>query len=369
MKHSILCVDDELDNVEALERLFRKKYQVYKATSGEEALKILAQHPVTVIISDQRMPNMMGVEFLTKSTVTHPDAIRILLTGYTDINSVIAAINSGQIYRYVTKPWDSVDLENAIDKAVERYEVGAELKEKNKALALAYNELKSLDKAKSDFMMLVNHELKTPLTAIMSFSDLLKETTLDADQSKFLSRIQSSTGRLEALVNDVLEFLSAESHLTPVKKVKLNSKLIEAMVPPTLGALLQKNKLSLKFDIETATFLADEKILRNLFSRLLENAAKFAEPSSEILVSAKTLASGKNKILKIDIQNQGPNIKPEKIQNLLKHFTLNENAFNHSTGNGLGLSISQALLKLHGSPLTFESSDHTITISFQFDLA
>ena len=369
MKHSILSVDDELDKVEALERLFRKKYQVFKATSGEEALKILAQHPVTVIISDQRMPNMMGVEFLTKSTLTHPDAIRILLTGYTDINSVIAAINSGQIYRYVTKPWDSVDLENAIDKAVERFEVGAELKDKNKALALAYDELKTLDKAKSDFMMLVNHELKTPLTAIMSFSDLLNETSLDADQTKFLSRIQSSTRRLEALVNDVLEFLSAESHLTPVKKTKLNSKLIESIVPPALSALLQKNKLSLRFDIESCNFLADEKILRSLFSRLLENAAKFADPSSEILIQAKTKASGKNKLFEIDIQNQGPNIKPEKIQNLLKSFTLNENAFNHSTGNGLGLSICQALLKLHDSQLNFESCDHTIRVSFHFDAA
>ncbi len=369
MKHSILCVDDELDNVEALERLFRKKYQVYKATSGEDALKILAEHPVTVIISDQRMPNMTGVEFLTKSTKILPDAIRILLTGYTDINSVIAAINSGQIYRYVTKPWDSVDLENAIDKAVERFEVGAELKEKNKALAIAYDELKTLDKAKSDFMMLVNHELKTPLTAIMSFSDLLKETKLDTDQTKFLSRIQSSTGRLESLVNDVLEFLSAESSLTPIKKTKLNSKLIEAMVPPTIENLLQKNKLSLKFEIEAGSFMADEKILRNLFARLLENAAKFAESSSEIRVLAGPKGTGKQKNFEIEIQNQGPNIKPEKIQNLLKSFTLNENAFNHTSGNGLGLSICQALLKLHDSHLKFESADHLIRVSFQFEAA
>ncbi len=367
MKHSILCVDDELDNVEALERLFRKKYQVYKATSGEEALKILAQHPVTVIISDQRMPSMTGVEFLSQSTQILPDAIRILLTGYTDVNSVIAAINSGQIYRYVTKPWDSVDLENAIDKAVERFEVGAELKEKNQALELANEELKSLDKAKSDFMMLVNHELKTPLTSIMSFSDLLKETKLDLDQVKYLSRIQSSTGRLETLVNDVLDFLSAESHLTPVKKVKLNSKLIENMVPTGLESLMQKNSLSCKFNVEDCYFLADEKILRNVLARLLENAVKFAEISSEILVSSKVIAKEKKRYFEIDILNKSPHISPEKIHHLLKSFTLNENAFHHSSGNGLGLSICQALLKLHDSHLVFESLGNQVRVSFSFE--
>ncbi len=369
MKHSILCVDDELDNVEALERLFRKKYQVFKATSGEAALKILAQHPVTVIISDQRMPNMTGVEFLSQSTQLQSEAIRILLTGYTDVNSVIAAINSGQIYRYVTKPWDSVDLENAIDKAVERFEVGAELKEKNKALERANIELKSLDKAKSDFMMLVNHELKTPLTAIMSFSDLLKETKLDADQTKFLSRIQSSTGRLEILVNDVLDFLSAESHLTPVKKVKLSSKFIEAMVPSSLQSLIQKNNLSIKFNIENGHFFADEKILRNVFSRLFENSVKFANASTQILVSAKAKAQGKVQVFEIEVQNHAPPISPEKIQNLLKSFTLNENAFHHSSGNGLGLSICQALLRLHDSQLKFVSHSDLVSASFQLELA
>src|SRR5690606_21309364 len=162
MKHTVLCIDDEKDNVEALERLFRKKYRVLTATSGPEALSLLAENDITVIISDQRMPDMTGVELLTESLKTHPDAIRILLTGYTDIDSVISAINSGQIYRYVTKPWDSVDLENAVRRAVERYELHRTIAEQNDQLKVANAELRTLDQAKSHFMYLVNHELKTP---------------------------------------------------------------------------------------------------------------------------------------------------------------------------------------------------------------
>ena len=140
MKHAILCVDDEVDNVDALERLFRKKFKVFKATSGPEAISILDENPVTVIISDQRMPEMTGVEFLSRSLKIQPNTIRILLTGYTDIDSVIDAINSGQVYRYVTKPWDPVDLTTAVDRAVERYELQEEIKQKNIELEKALEE-------------------------------------------------------------------------------------------------------------------------------------------------------------------------------------------------------------------------------------
>src|ERR1700748_2470560 len=99
MKHTILCVDDEVDNVDALERLFRKRYNILKATSGAQGLELLKEHQPSLIISDQRMPNMTGVDFLAKSMRLYPDTMRILLTGYTDIDSVIDSINSGQVYR------------------------------------------------------------------------------------------------------------------------------------------------------------------------------------------------------------------------------------------------------------------------------
>lgn len=166
-KHTILCVDDEIDNVEALERLFRRKYTVLKATSGKEALEILDQHqgPIALIITDQRMPEITGVELLERSLESHPETVRILLTGYTDLESVIMAVNKGQIFRYVTKPWDPIDLTNSVDHAVDRFAIGAELDKKNKELMRTLEELKSLDVAKSNFMILINHELKTPLTS------------------------------------------------------------------------------------------------------------------------------------------------------------------------------------------------------------
>jgi response regulator RpfG family c-di-GMP phosphodiesterase len=134
MKHTLICIDDESHNNEALERLFRKKYKVLTTTNPAEGLELIKTHQPTLIISDQRMPQMTGVELLKKSIESSPDSIRILLTGYTDLESVISAINDGQIYRYVTKPWDPNDIQILIDKAAEVFELKQTLKKQNELL-------------------------------------------------------------------------------------------------------------------------------------------------------------------------------------------------------------------------------------------
>jgi len=367
MKHTILCVDDEVDNVDALERLFRTKYKVLKATSGADAIKILDKNRVTLIISDQRMPKMTGVEFLTKSLSSHPDAIRILLTGYADIEVVIEAINSGQIYRYVNKPWDPVDLVNTIDKAVERYELGQELMEKNRALQEALDELQTLDQAKNQFMVLVNHELKTPLTTMLSFTDLLGETKIDVDQQRYLSRIRTAANRLQDMINDSLELVSAETKQTKLDLRSLTAKsvLSDKLLTEPVLKIASDRHLEIHFDVENQNFIGDEKILKNVIRRLTHNAVKFATASSEIKVIGKTLEGG---LYRISIENLGPAIDDKKIQNLFKPFTLNENTLNHSVGTGLGLSICNALLKLQGSKLELASKSGKVVASFSIGI-
>ncbi len=367
MKHSILCVDDEVDNVDALERLFRRKYRVFKTTSPSEALEILKNNKITVIISDQRMPQITGVELLAESIQYHPNAIRILLTGYTDIESVVAAINSGQIYRYVTKPWDPVDLANAVDKAVERYEIGEELVEKNIALQKALDELKTLDEAKSQFMILVNHELKTPLTSMLSFADLLAETRLDDEQKRMLSRIKAAALRLQDMINDALEYVSAETAQMKleIKPVAAGAIFAEPSIPGSILQLAVERSLRFRYSLESRKVDCDEKIIRNVFRRLIHNAAKFAENGSEVEVKGE-VQGGR---YRVSIVNRGGPIDERQIERLLKPFTLNENALNHSVGTGLGLSICQALLKLHGSKLDLVSKDSTIRVSFDLALS
>jgi two-component system, sensor histidine kinase and response regulator len=361
MKHTILVVDDEIDNVDALERLFRRKYNVLKALSADEGLALLKENKVSLIISDQRMPKKTGVEFLKESQKYAPEAVRMLLTGYTDIESVIDAINSGEVYRYITKPWDPVDLANTVDKGIERYELSAELKEKNAALSAALAELRTLDEAKSNFMILINHELKTPLTVVLSFLELLKETSLSAEQSKYIDRIWTGSGKLKKIIDDVLTFVSAETGLLKVSKKKVSTnQMISDLATKHRGAteakkqriVLPKNDFQIK---------ADHKIVSDAVERLIENAIRFGTADSIIEIETQEQSDGR---VEIAVTNEGKAIPAKTLEKIMKPFTLDEDVLKHSEGLGLGLSLTQALLKTHDSKLVLECPKGKIKASF-----
>src|SRR5918911_118771 len=122
MPHKIMLVDDEPANLRLLERLFRRDYHILTASSGIEALRLLEQHDVALLITDQRMPGMSGIELLKRTADLRPHMVRIILTGYTDVEALVEAINCGQVYKYVTKPWDNDELRLTVGRALEHYE-------------------------------------------------------------------------------------------------------------------------------------------------------------------------------------------------------------------------------------------------------
>ncbi len=123
-KAKMLVVDDEPDNLDLLYRTFRRDFTVLKAESGVHALQVLeAEGEVAVIISDQRMPEMKGTEFLSRTVPQFPDTMRIILTGFTDVEDLVEAINSGQVYKYITKPWNPDELKAVVQRAAETYEL------------------------------------------------------------------------------------------------------------------------------------------------------------------------------------------------------------------------------------------------------
>ena len=125
-KHSILLVDDEPEILFSLRGLLRREFDLHTANSGAEALEVLHKHPVHVIMTDQRMPAMTGVELLRRARGECPEAIRMIFTGYADIKAVIDAVNQGQIYRYLTKPWDPDELLAVLRQACDYYDHIAE---------------------------------------------------------------------------------------------------------------------------------------------------------------------------------------------------------------------------------------------------
>lgn len=143
-KISVLYVDDEENNLRSFKATFRRTYKVFTAISGEEGLKILQDNPIEIIITDQRMPEMTGIEFLTKVLEFNKEPMRMLLTGYSDINAVIDSINKGEVYRYLTKPWNEDELKSAIEGAYEVFTLRRENKELLKKLEIANDQLEFL---------------------------------------------------------------------------------------------------------------------------------------------------------------------------------------------------------------------------------
>ena len=143
-KVSVLYVDDEENNLFSFKATFRLKYKVFTAISGADAISILEKNEIHVIVTDQRIPNMSGVDILEKVLERFTDPIRILLTGYTDMNAVVDAINKGKIFHYLTKPWNEEELDKTIERAYDIYQEREKIKTMNEKLEISNSQLEFL---------------------------------------------------------------------------------------------------------------------------------------------------------------------------------------------------------------------------------
>lgn len=174
-KRTLLLVDDEENILSALTRLFRRDgYHILHANGGAEGLEVLDSNIVGVIISDQRMPEMTGVEFLSRARELYPDTVRIVLSGYTDLKSVTDAINEGAIYKFLTKPWDDDQLRANVQEAFERYELKQENDRLNDALKRTNEELASLNQVLEQRVEEKTREVLINMRALQVAHDVLE---------------------------------------------------------------------------------------------------------------------------------------------------------------------------------------------------
>jgi len=159
MRYTILFVDDEPEVLTSLRMAFEGKYRVLTAQSGREALELLRQEDVAVVIADQRMPGMTGAEMLAEAQKISPKSVRMVLTAYTDVDDLMSAINQGQIYRYILKPWEPEELEQEIKRAVELYSMAVELERKRRELEEANRRLAEAHRRLEEENILLRREV------------------------------------------------------------------------------------------------------------------------------------------------------------------------------------------------------------------
>lgn len=224
---TLLFVDDEPNILNALRRLFRPLgYKIRTAEGGAEGLALLEGEPVDIVISDMRMPNMDGAQFLERVREKWPDAIRILLTGYADVSSTIAAINKGEIYRYITKPWDDIDIVLLVKHALERRVLEQEKHRLEELTKRQNDELKALNatlevrvEARTEevrqtmgFLELANKQLKESfITSIKVFANLIeqREKSLAGHSRRVADHARTLSKRLHLSDIDVQDIFVA----------------------------------------------------------------------------------------------------------------------------------------------------------------
>ncbi len=208
-RRRLLLVDDEVNILSALKRLLRQdKYDIMTANNGQEALDTLKDSPVDVIVTDQRMPGMTGVEFLRLAKESYPDTIRIVLSGYTELQSVTDAVNESAVYKFLTKPWDDVQLRGHVAEAFRRKEMADEnlrlqrqLKIANLALETTNNELDKLlreqeERIENDEVSLqITHEILAHVsTPILGIDDEKNIVFINAAAQELLGKSNTFLG-------------------------------------------------------------------------------------------------------------------------------------------------------------------------------
>lgn len=337
-KIKILYIDDELNNLVGFKALLRLDYQIFTAVNTSDAINYLANHAdIRIIFCDQRMPDKTGVEFFEEIRSTCPLPIRILLTAYADIESVINAINRGNVFRYVKKPWIDADIISAINEADKFYVANSLLAVKNIELQKAYTEL---DK----FAYSVSHDIRGPLTGIAGGIDLALNMNSVADMKEVLVLMNQSVSKLESFILSMHEYYSlqrGELMLTAINFTEIINELKEIYkIYAVTGGIAFYTSVE-----QDESFWSDEICLKLILHNLLSNAFKYQKKESNNK-SVSLKIEIKRSILTIEIGDTGTGIHEKHLSDI---FNLFFRASSQEAGSGFGLyNVKSALLKLNG---------------------
>jgi len=356
-QRTLLLVDDESNVLSALQRLFvRSGYRVLMANGGAAGLEMLEQHDIGVIISDQRMPGMTGVEFLSQVRQHYPDVVRLMLSGFADLKAVTSAINEGAIYRFLTKPCDNDLLCRNVAEAFAHFEMKRmnqclrrELQASNQELKDALRAAEQKSQAKAEYIATMSHELRTPLNGVLGMAELLQNTRLQPQQREYTEAITSSGNQLLTLINDILDDAKAEAGKLELESIDFD--LLGMLEDTTkLLAVLASNKgleLISKFELHTAPIVrGDPTRLRQVLTNLIGNAIKFT-PEGEVVLRVSQREDMDDVIsLRFEISDTGIGIDAVAQARIFERFSQANSATTRVYGGtGLGLSICRQLVQ------------------------
>jgi signal transduction histidine kinase len=314
---------------------------VYLANSADEGIEIMTQIPIQLVITDQRMPKITGVEFLEKINEQYPDVTRILLTGYSDLDAIIGAINKGKIFKYISKPWKAEELKETIDTALEL----SELKRQNKILI---ENLRKTNHELDQFVYRAAHDLRGPIANLLGLINLAKIEN-DIHQIKHYVDLKEQTvKRLDGFIHDIVDY-SGNLRLA-LRKDEINfqdlvqSSLIEHKFMPKFDFITKNVKIEQK-DI----FISDAERVSVVLNNLISNAIRYSvQGRSEESFMDIYIQSDSEKAI-IRVSDNGEGIEEEYIEKIFEMFV--RASANARDGSGLGLFISKEVVEKLGGTI------------------
>lgn len=339
----VLYVDDQAGNIVVFKASFKKQVDIVTANSGEQGLEVIQREEIPVVISDQRMDGMSGSQFLGEVRKISPDTVRMLVTAYTNFDDAVAAINDGQVARFIMKPWEPQDVLAAILSGNELYNKTRENKILTEQL-LHRQRLAAIGQVTSGLV----HELGNVMSVLSVVEDIEADLGSGADLSREVHILHNGVEKLRVLVESLRVYSKGGDQLQVAKSKQDMVQLVSATLV-LLGLFPKVKQLkSLEFvpPAEPIFAMVDAKKIEQVVFNIVKNAAE-ATPVHEGVVTLSLEKSGDQVFL--HVRDNGPGIPQEARAKIWNGFYSTKG----DKGTGLGLSMCRKIMDAHGGSIDF----------------
>jgi two-component system, probable response regulator PhcQ len=363
----VLYVDDEEKSLKNFERAFGSQFKVLTASSASDGLVILQKHlnEVAVLITDEQMPGHKGVWLLNQARQLKPAILRILATAFSNLESVISAVNTGAIYHYVTKPWDPAQLEGTIRHAMQLFAVQRDrdqlLREK---MSVLHNMMVSDRVVSLGYMAAgMSHHIRNSLVPVKTFIDLvpqqLQEENLDPAQTKnpeFWTEYQRTAQLHLEKINNLLKELWAVSEtpsLAFTDRVHLRDVITEAAVRSREALAAKSIAVEIEIPENLPVLVVDQSKFARIFELILRDEIVSLPESSRVAISASVLDGVVGERVSVTVRDNGPGLSEETLRTIFDPF----NARSESPSeHGINLMAAYFIVHYHGGKIEAKSA-------------
>jgi signal transduction histidine kinase len=359
----VVALDDEPKILDSLRRIFLlEDIEIFCTGDPARAHEAIASGSVKVVISDQRMPAVSGVVFLTGIKNSFPLVQRILLTGYADMQAAQDAVNSAGVYRFLSKPWNDHDLVLTVKEAIRHYDLQAENVRLQTVTQSQLADLQELDRLKSEFIANVSHELRTPVSCLnMIFSNINAGIAGDVSvlpdkMRSYLKKAEVNLENLKNMINDLLDTFKLSDTSFKLSVASTDLAYVFRAEIEAMKVAVEAKKLTIVYQGSAACVcVCDEVRIAQVLRNLLSNALKFTERGG---VTVDLKHAGDN--IMFSVTDTGMGITPQAQQYIFDRFRqVKEMAQGKPSGTGLGLSICRTIMELHGGTVSVTSEPGT----------